>query len=481
MKMLETRNWIGGEWITPQAGEITAVNPSDTQEVVGVVRLSENRDVLRADEAAREAFARWSRFTGAQRGEILYQMAKELERAKDELAELASREMGKPIAEMKGEVARGVNLLKYYAAEGVRADGGVIPSSESGVLQYTKRVPLGTVGIITPWNFPVAIPIWKLAPALICGNTVVWKPAEWSSLTACRLAEIFSRTDLPPGVLNLVIGKGSRVGEALLRESAVNVVSFTGSSETGARVAEICARRNIKYQTEMGGKNAAVVLRDADLSKAVPAILSGAFRSAGQKCTATSRIIVERSVMSDFCAALKQGLKRVRVAHALDPAAFLGPVASSVQYETVMNYVETARKEADIVAEGEGADGEEGYYIAPLVAAGVGADHPLAQDEIFGPVAVILPAEDVSHAIELCNRTVYGLSASVFTEHLSWAFRFLEEAQAGMVRVNLETAGVEYQAPFGGMKRSGSHSREQGQAALEFYSEIKTVAIRYGG
>ncbi|WP_199616057.1 aldehyde dehydrogenase family protein [Paenibacillus alkalitolerans] len=481
---MHSRNWIGGEWTTPQEGETAVSNPSDIKEQVGVIHLSGASDVFQAEQAARNAFPGWSRLTGAQRGEILLRMAAALEAERDGLAELASREMGKPIAEMKGEVTRGVNLLKYYAAEGVRAFGNVIPSNESHVLQYTRRVPLGVVGIITPWNFPVAIPIWKLAPALICGNTVVWKPAEFACLTATRIAEIFAKTELPPGVVNLIIGKGSKVGQALLSECRIDAVSFTGSSATGAGVAEICAKRNIKYQTEMGGKNAAVVLGDADLERAVPAIVSGAFRSAGQKCTATSRIIVERSAAPAFREALRKAMSGIRIAHALDPSAYLGPVASASQYETVMSFVDLARKDAETVAEcgGGGASIEhDGYYVTPLAVSGVGDGHPLVQEEIFGPVAVVLEAEDVSHAIDLCNKTVYGLSASVFTQNLSSALRFLDEAEAGMVRVNLETAGVEYQAPFGGMKQSSSHTREQGQAALDFYSAVKTCAIKYGG
>jgi aldehyde dehydrogenase (NAD+) len=389
-------------------------------------------------------------------------------------------EMGKPIMEMRGEVMRGVNLLRYYAAEGVRSNGSVIPASEVNVLQYTKRVPLGVVGIITPWNFPVAIPIWKIAPALICGNTVIWKPAEFGSLTASRLTEVFAEAQLPAGVLNLVIGKGRRIGDALLNQTELNGVSFTGSTATGLHVAECCAKRNIKYQTEMGGKNAAVVLKDANLEKAVPMIMSGAFRSAGQKCTATSRVIVEQAIFEPFVDALRKAVSAVKLAPALDPSAYLGPVASAGQYETVMSYVSMAREQADIVAEGEGfAEVNDGYFIRPLVAAGVDADHPLLQEEIFGPLVTVLQAEDFDESVELCNKTVFGLSASLFTQDLANGHRFLHEAQAGMVRVNQETAGVEYQAPFGGMKLSSSHTREQGQSALDFYSEVKTCAINF--
>ncbi len=479
--MMESRNWIGGEWSTPNGGEMTVYNPSDTKQEIGVLHLSEVDDVLQAGEAARRALPGWAGLTGAQRGEHLYRLAAALEAHADEVATLASSEMGKPISEMRGEVTRGIHLLRYYAAEGVRAIGQVIPSTQPQVLQYTKRVPLGVVGIITPWNFPVAIPIWKIAPALICGNTIVWKPAETASLTATRLVELFAEAGLPGGVLNLVIGKGRTVGNALLEQVELDGVSFTGSTATGKHVAAVCASRNIKYQTEMGGKNAAIVLADADFKTTVPALLSGAFRSAGQKCTATSRIIVEKSVYDQLAAALRDAVKDLYVGHALDPKSYLGPVASKDQFETVSSYVRMA-EQAEVVARGTAqVDPASGHYVLPTVVSGVDVDHPLIQEEIFGPVAALLPARDVDEAIELCNKTVYGLSAAIFTQDLSKAIRFLEEAEAGMVRVNLETAGVEYQAPFGGMKWSSSHTREQGQAALDFYSQVKTCAVYYGG
>ncbi|MCL6549249.1 MAG: aldehyde dehydrogenase family protein, partial [Alicyclobacillus sp.] len=311
------------------------------------------------------------------------------------------------------------------------------------------------------------------------GNTVVWKPAEIASLTATRVAEVFAEAGLPAGVLNLVVGRGRVVGDVLLGELELDAVSFTGSTKTGQQIAAECAKRNIKYQTEMGGKNAAVVLRDADWARTVPALLSGAFRSAGQKCTATSRIIVEESVYEQAAELLREAVAGLYVGSALDPQSYLGPVASAEQRKTVLSYVEMARS-AEVVAEGTlRAEEDNGHYVRPLVVRGVSADHPLVQEEIFGPVAALLPAKDAEEAIELCNRTVYGLSASIFTRDLTKAFAFLERAEAGMVRVNLETAGVEYQAPFGGMKWSSSHTREQGQAALEFYSQTKTCAVYY--
>jgi alpha-ketoglutaric semialdehyde dehydrogenase len=480
---METRNWIGGEWIIPDGGDLPVINPSDLKEEIGTIHLSETTDALQAGEAARYALTDWANMPGAKRGEFLYRIANMLELHTDEIAFLGSKEMGKPISEMKGEVTRGVQLLRYYAGEGVRPVGNVIPSNAGRVLQYTKRVPLGVIGIITPWNFPVAIPIWKIAPALICGNTVIWKPAEIASLTATRLTELFAEAGLPEGVLNLVIGKGRVIGNTLLEQVELDGVSFTGSTAVGQQVALACAKRNIKFQTEMGGKNAAIVLKDADLRTTVPALVSGAFKSAGQKCTATSRIIVEEGIYTSLVDSVREVISGLHVSHALDPDAYLGPVASKDQFNTVQSYVQMAQNEAEMVAVGKihaSVNAENGHYIPPMVISGVSADHPLIQEEIFGPVTTMLPVKSVDEAIALCNQTIYGLSAAIFTNNLSDGLRFLDEAQAGMVRVNLETAGVEYQAPFGGMKLSSSHTREQGQAALDFYSQVKTCAVYYG-
>ncbi|GEO26608.1 putative aldehyde dehydrogenase YcbD [Alicyclobacillus acidoterrestris] len=478
---MQSQNWIGGKWYTPSAGEMTVYNPSETSEMVGTVHLSSNEDMIEAGVAAKTALQQWARRTPGERAAFLDKAASLLEQNLEEIAHVASSEMGKPISEMKGEVMRGVNLLKYYAAEGVRAHGSVIPASQSGVLQYTKRVPLGVAGLITPWNFPVAIPIWKIAPALICGNTIIWKPAEIASLSATYVAKIFAQAGLPDGVLNLVIGEGHTVGNTLVEQVDVDVISFTGSTKTGMHVASIAAKRNIKYQTEMGGKNAAVVLADADLKLATSAILSGAFRSAGQKCTATSRVIVEESIYNPLIDELRRQLADVYTGSALDPKSYLGPVASKTQYEKVQSFIDLAHTEAQIVAEGAlQVDPSRGYYVAPSIVEGVASSHALVQEEIFGPLITLLKATDFEEAVSLCNQTVYGLSASVFTNDIQQGFRFLDEAEAGMVRINLESAGVEYQAPFGGMKRSSSHSREQGQAALDFYSQLKTCAVYYG-
>lgn len=477
--LIESKNFIGGEWVSIEGKETVVYSPSNLQEEVGILYYSSVKHVFEAEKAAKEGFKIWSKMTGIERGNYLYKMAEALENNLEELAVLASREMGKPIGEMRSEVVRGINLLRYYAAEGTRSNGDIIPSSDKNVIQYSKRVPLGVVGIITPWNFPVAIPIWKIAPALICGNSVIWKPAENAALSATKLMEIFQQANLPNGVLNLIIGKGREVGNTLLENANINAVSFTGSTNVGKQVASICAKRNIKYQTEMGGKNAAIILCDANIEKTIPMVLSGAFRSAGQKCTATSRIIVEEGIYSTFMKSFSEAVSLLKAKNPLLPDSYLGPVASKDQYETVSSYVKIAEEEAEIIAQGSIESDNDGYFIRPLVVGGVDTQHKLVQEEIFGPVTTVLVAKDYDEAIQLCNETVYGLSASIFTNDLSKAHRFLEEAEAGMVRVNQETAGVEYQAPFGGMKQSSSHSREQGQSALDFYSQIKTCAIKY--
>ncbi|MFZ4453735.1 aldehyde dehydrogenase family protein [Salibacterium aidingense] len=463
-----------------QDGEATIIyNPSNLSKRVGVLYKVSSNVVEEAAKVARQSQLEWASLSGMKKGTTLENMAVKLEENIEEVATLASSEMGKPIKEMKGEVARGIQLLRYYAAEGTRSDGDIIPSADSQVHQYSKRVPLGVVGIITPWNFPVAIPIWKMAPALICGNAIVWKPAKQATLTASKLMDIFQDV-LPSGLINMLIGSGSQVGNTLIEKAKIDALSFTGSTATGMHVASTCASRNIKYQTEMGGKNVAVVLDDADLDQTVSAIISGAFTSAGQKCTATSRIVADKKIIPALKERLQKAVAELRVGEALNELSFLGPVSSKNQYEKINEYISLAKKEANIVAEVETiASDNDGYYIHPLIVDGIGSNHTLVQEEVFGPVAVILEAEDFDEAIEIANNTDYGLSASIFTNDLNRSHQFLERSKVGMVRVNLETAGVEYQAPFGGMKMSSSHTREQGQAALEFYSETKTCAIKH--
>ncbi|MCY0878763.1 MAG: aldehyde dehydrogenase family protein [Firmicutes bacterium] len=472
------KNWVGGAWV--EGGPPVAVrSPADPSDLVGTYHEATAELVAQAVAAARDAQRGWRRLGAVARGQLLYQAAEAVAREVETLAALASREMGKPLGEARGEALRAVHILRYYAGEGARAMGEVIPATQPQVFQYTRREPLGVVGVITPWNFPLAIPAWKIAPALVYGNTVVFKPAEWASLTAAALVACLAPL-LPPGVLNLVMGPGRTVGDALVRAPAVDGVTFTGSVATGAAVAAVSAGRGAKYQLEMGGKNPVIVLSDANLDAAVELTVSGAFRSAGQKCTATSRVIVERSVYAAFRERLVRRTEALKVGHPLEADTYLGPVVSEPQWRKVRHYIETGMAEAGAPVVGGLAvpGGLPGYYVAPTIFDRVAPTATIAQEEIFGPVVALMEAADVDEAIQLANRTPFGLSASVFTNNLSRALHVVEELEAGLVRVNEETAGVELQAPFGGMKASSSHSREQGRAAIEFFTTTKTVALR---
>jgi acyl-CoA reductase-like NAD-dependent aldehyde dehydrogenase len=476
--MVAAKNYIAGEWVTDARGpEVRA--PGNLDEVLGTVPLTTPAEVEAAVEAAARAQDGWRHLSGVERGNILFRAAAVLEAHVDELGALAAREMGKPIGEARAEAARAVSIFRYYAGEGSRAIGEVIPSANATTLQFTLRVPLGVVGIITPWNFPLAIPAWKMAPALAYGNTVVLKPAEWASLTAARIIELIGPL-FPPGVVNLILGKGSVVGEALVRHPAVAGISFTGSGDTGQHIAQVAVERGAKYQLEMGGKNPVIVADDADLERVVELTVSGAMRSAGQKCTATSRVIATRGIKPRLAEALVERVRQLKQGNPLDPDTYLGPVVSAAQEEKILAMIQKGREEgARILAGGGRADvGLKGFYIAPTVFDDVDSRMTIAQEEIFGPVVAIQEAADIEDAIRIANGVRYGLSASVFTRDLKTALLFVDRIEAGMVRVNEETAGVELQAPFGGMKASSSHSREQGRAAIEFFTHTKTVAIR---
>lgn len=474
--MRQAHNWIGGQ--ESDGTEFVAVmSPRNPDEHVGEYQKASVADLDRAVQAAREAQPAWRRLSPVARGNLLYAAADLLAAHQEEVAELAALEMGKPIGEARGEAQRGVAILRYYAGEGSRAIGDVIPAADAKTLQYTLRVPVGVVGLITPWNFPIAIPLWKLAPAIAYGNTVVLKPAELASLTAERLIGLLSAV-LPPGVVNLVMGQGAEVGAALVAHPQVEAVSFTGSGGVGQGIARTAAARGVKFQLEMGGKNPVVVAEDADIDLAVEKTVAGAMRSAGQKCTATSRVIALAGVRERFVEALVARARTLRLGDPLDDQTYLGPVVSAAQYEKVRGLIRTGTQQGARLLLGHEEPGGRGYFVPPTVFDQVDPQMTIAQEEIFGPVIGVLEAEDVERAIEIANGVRYGLSASVFTRDIATAMRFVDGIEAGMVRVNEETAGVEYQAPFGGTKASSSHSREQGRAAVDFYTHVKTVAIR---
>mgnify|MGYP001176810462 FL=1 len=477
------RNYINGEWKDSATGNtVSSINPANRHDVVGIVPNSGKEDLEAAVAAANAAAKSWSRMSGPARGQLLYKVANILESRLDEIAETMTREMGKTLPEAKGETARGVALLRYYAGEGSRKIGDVIPATDAAGFMFTVRVPLGVVGVITPWNFPVAIPMWKIAPALIYGNTVVWKPATETAVTAVKLAECFHEAGLPAGVLNLIIGSGSVVGQGIAEHPGIHGITFTGSNGVGKRISQAAVARGAKYQLEMGGKNPVIVAKDADLELAVNATISGAFRSTGQKCTATSRVIVEKDIYPAFKEKLLEKTRELKIGDGMEASTWLGPCASESQMETVLSYIRKGQEEGARLLcggrrlqEGKLADG---FFVEPTVFEDVTPDMTIFREEIFGPVIALVQAENLEEAIRLANDSDYGLSASIFTRDIGNVLAFVRDMDAGLVRVNEETAGVELQAPFGGMKQSSSHSREQGTAAIEFYTAVKTVYIK---
>jgi aldehyde dehydrogenase (NAD+) len=472
-------HFIGGRAVAAVADRhVLDVNPSDPRDVIGLVPEGRAEDVAAAVAAAETALASWRRLPGPARAEHLHGWAAAIEARARELAHELVREVGKPIGEAKGEIARCIVILRYYAGDAVRSVGEVVPAQAEGALQFTLREPLGVVGLITPWNFPAAIPLWKAAPALAFGNTVVLKPSEASAHMALLLAETAAAAGLPAGVFNVVLGVGGVVGEALVRAGGVGAISFTGSAAVGGRVAALCAERNIRYQTEMGGKNVVIVLPDADLGAAARLTAAGAMRYAGQKCTATSRAVVAREVEDEFLGRLRAEVEALPLGPVDDPTSAIGPLISAEARDRVVAALATADGQRVF---GGAAPADErlvhGWFVEPAVVRNVDPDSTLAQDELFGPVLATFAAGDLDEAIELANRTRYGLSASLFTRDLRAALRYIDRIEAGLVRINGDTTGVDPHAPFGGMKGSSSGSREQGSAAREFYTALKTVQV----
>jgi alpha-ketoglutaric semialdehyde dehydrogenase len=470
----ELVSYVDGAW---SAGTTTLedLNPARPSEVVASVRAAGPRLAADALAAARAAFPGWRDMPPPARGEVLRHAADLLETRSDEVARDLAREEGKTLGEALGETTRAVAILRYYAGQTLEPDGETYPSAGRTFL-YARREPVGVVLAVTPWNFPIAIPAWKLAPALAYGNTVVWKPAELVPLTAVHLTQALADAGLPHGVLNLVLGRSAEVGPALL-DGAPDALTFTGSNEVGRRLQLHAIERGAKVQLELGGKNPAVVLADADLDLAAEQIARGAFLSAGQKCTATSRVIVERGVLEPLAERLAERAQAFRLGDPLDPRTTIGPLASRQQLERVHGYLELAGRDGGVVVAGGVAENGSGYFVRPTVLAGLPAESAVVREEIFGPVAALLPADSYDEATALANDTPFGLCATVFTRSLALALSFAREARAGVVKVNQESAGLELQVPFGGTKASSSGSREQGKAAREFFTEWKTVYV----
>lgn len=468
-------NLIGGQWVAGDAAP--NVNPSNTSDIVGHYTRASAGDAQAAIAAAKAAFPAWSRSTPLERHTVLRAASDEILARKQELGRLLSREEGKTLAEGIGETVRAAQIFDYFAGEALRLSGDVLASVRPGVGVEVTREPMGVVGVITPWNFPIAIPAWKLAPALCYGNTVVFKPADLVPGCAWALADILHRAGLPEGVLNLVMGRGSVVGAAIVESPDVAALTFTGSVPTGAALAAKSAEVMRKVQLEMGGKNPFVVLADADLDVAVDCVINGAFFSTGQRCTASSRIIVEQAIEGAFLDKMTQRMADLRVGDALASDTQIGPVVDASQLAQNENYIDIGKAEgARLVAGGERVSRDtEGFFQTPALFADCTNQMRISREEIFGPVAAVIPVADYDEALAVANDTDFGLSAGIATTSLKHATHFKRNAEVGMVMVNLPTAGVDFHVPFGGRKASSHGPREQGRYAAEFFTTVKTA------
>ncbi len=471
----QKQNFIGGTWVP--GGANANINPSNTADIVGHYARADAAQAQDAIAAAKAAFPAWSRSGLMERHAILRRASDEILARKEELGRLLSREEGKTLAEGIGETARAAQIFDFFAGEALRLTGETVPSVRTGVGVEVTREAVGVVGIITPWNFPIAIPAWKLAPALCFGNTVVFKPADLVPGCAWALVDILQRAGLPDGVLNLVMGRGSVVGQAIAESSDVDALTFTGSVPTGAALAMESAKLMRKSQMEMGGKNPFVVLADADLNVAVDCVTQGAFYSTGQRCTASSRIIVEDTIHDQFLAALSERISALTVGDALDTSTQIGPVVDESQLAQNENYIRIGEAEgARLVSGGERLTrATTGFFQRPALFAECTNDMRIAREEIFGPVATVIRVKDYDAALDVANDTDFGLSAGIATTSLKHAIHFKNNAEAGMVMVNLPTAGVDFHVPFGGRKASSFGPREQGRYAAEFYTTVKTA------
>ena len=479
--MSQHLNYIGGEWVAGKA-VIHDINPSDLNDEVGQYAAADAAQTSEAVAAAKTAFAQWSAATPQQRFDCLDAIGTEILARRDELGRLLSREEGKPLADGIGEAARAGYIFKFFAGEALRIEGNVVASVRAGVDVTVTREPLGVVGLITPWNFPAAIPAWKIAPALAYGNTVVFKPAELVPATAWAIVDIAARSGLPKGVLNLVMGKGSIVGQAIIDSRDVAAVSFTGSQAVGARIAQSCAARGAKFQLEMGGKNPLVVLDDADLPLAVAAAVNGAFYQTGQRCTASSRLIATRKIHDKFVDGVIAAMRELKVDNALEPGTQVGPVVDDRQLAQDMEYLDIGRSEgADLAWGGERLNrATNGHYLQPALFVNTKNGMRINREEIFGPIASVIRVDDYDQALATANDTAFGLSSGIFTTSLKHAAHFRKHSEAGMVMVNVPTAGVDYHVPFGGSKGSSYGPREQGRQAVEFFTASRTHYVLSG-
>jgi len=479
------RLFIAGRWVESVSGAtFESVNPADTRDVVGTFQAGTAADVAMAVAAAVEASPAWKATPAPKRGELLYRLGALMADHKERLARAMTREMGKVLAEARGDVQEGIDIAFLMAGEGRRMFGDTVPSELPDKWAMSIRQPIGIAGIVTPWNFPIAIPCWKMMPALVAGNTVVFKPSSDAPHCATLLVEMIEQAGFPSGVVNLVTGSGADVGDAIVENPDVAVISFTGSSATGRSIAERAGRRLKRLSLELGGKNAVVVMRDADLDLAVDGILWSAFGTTGQRCTACSRVVVDRAVADDLVRRLADRAGKLRLGSGLDEGVDVGPLVNAAAVEKVERYVAIGRGEGELVTGGARAtDGDLafGHFFGPTIFAGVAPMARIAQEEIFGPVLSVIPVDGWTEAVTAANGVRYGLSASVFTRDVNQAFRAMRDLEAGIVYVNAGTTGAETHLPFGGWKDTGNGHREAGHAALDTFTEWKAVYVDFSG
>jgi aldehyde dehydrogenase (NAD+) len=482
----QSKNYIGGKWSAALSGKtFENRNPAKRDDLIGNFPASDAADVGAAVQAAKKAFATWRLVPAPKRGELLYRVGELLKKSKEEIARIETREMGKVLKETRGDVQEGIDTAFYVASEGRRLFGETTPAELPDKFAMSVRVPVGVCALITPWNFPMAIPTWKMFPALLCGNTVVLKPAEDTPHTAVRLVEILEEAGVPPGVVNLVHGRGEEVGAALVRHRDVQLVSFTGSAAVGREIASVCGQNLKRVSLELGGKNAQIVMEDADIDLAVEGALWGAFGTTGQRCTATSRLIVHRDVAKKMTDALVQRAQRIKIGDGLDESVEMGPLINQAAREKVMRYIEIGKQEGARLLTGgaihDAGSCANGYFFQPTIFDRVKPSMRIAQEEIFGPLLSVIEINNFEEAIAVLNGTSYGLSSSIYTADVGRAFRAMRDIEAGITYVNGPTIGAEVHLPFGGVKDTGNGHREAGTTVYDIFTEWKSIYVDYSG
>ncbi|MBO8157776.1 MAG: aldehyde dehydrogenase family protein [Bacillaceae bacterium] len=475
-------NYIGGTWVPSLSGDTyPSINPANTEEVLGYFQKSTATDVQMAIQAAKKAFPGWSTTPAPKRGEVLFRLISLLEEQKDELASLITKEVGKSLREAKGEVKKTIQAMQQFSGEATRLTGETVPSFDTNVLGYTVREPLGVVGVIAPYNFPLGIGVWKIAPAILAGNTVIFKPASHTSLISVKIMELFEQSGVPAGVINMITGPGSVVGKEIGQNPEIKAVSFTGSTDVGVQLGKWVTDRGGRMQAEMGGKNPTIILEDADIDQALDSVVISGFLDNGQRCTGTSRLIVPKSIAKEVTEKLVERAEKLVIGDGFEPGVDNGPVIDESQLNKYLHYVQEAIDQGAKLEYGgkrltdNGKD--KGFFVAPTVFSQVKPDMSIAQEEIFGPVIGIIEVDSYEEAIEIANNIDFGLSSAIFTNDLKKAFHFVRNIESGVTHVNMPSTHFENQYPFGGKKSSSIGPREQGSSALEFWTETKTVYV----